>query len=196
MILLAQLRDWEDFRKFQKRVRHYYRKPERHFNEFVDQVRGRRRRHGLGEDVRLGFSLEEKDRELENWIEFQAFHIQFHIERLESKLDDLRTKFDDARKEADNADAAVSKRASEFIENYQSRIEYPEQKLERERYFLQWTEQQRMAMDTRYPTPVEEDRVTLSRAVRRTSVSDCGKRQQKARSVLGKPGISKRQTRK
>jgi len=64
-----------------------------------------------------------------------------------------------------------------------------------ERYFLQWTEQRRMAMDPGYPTPVEEDhdaRIALSKAVRRASASDRRKRQPKARSVLGEAGISKR----
>ena len=36
--------------------------------------------------MHLRFSLEEKDRKLENWIEFQAYHIQFFIEKLEKEL--------------------------------------------------------------------------------------------------------------
>ncbi|MCJ1392907.1 hypothetical protein MMC18_005779, partial [Xylographa bjoerkii] len=38
-----------------------------------------------GGDVPLRFSLEEKDRNIENWIEFQAFHIRFGIEKLEKE---------------------------------------------------------------------------------------------------------------
>lgn len=49
-------------------------------------------------------------------------------------------------------------------------------------------------MDPGYPTPVEEDRddrVALSKAVRRASVSKGRKRKPKTHSVLGEPGISK-----
>ena len=54
-------------------------------------------------------------------------------------------------------------------------------------------------MNTGYSMPVEEDRddrVALSKVVRRASVFDRRQRQPKARSVLGEPSISKRQTRK
>jgi hypothetical protein len=193
--LLAQLRDWEKFREFQKMVRHDYGTPESPFSEYVDRVRKRRQRYGLGGDVPLRFSLEEKDRKLENWIEFQAFHIRFGIEPLEKKISDQKAVMDSLREKANSADTVASKHAAEIIKFNQPAWKYQEQKLEMERDFLQWTEQKRMAMDPGYPIPVEvdrDDRVAPSKAVRMASVSDRRKRQPKARSVLGEPGISKR----
>lgn len=193
-ILMAQFRDWEEFREFQKRVRYDYGTLERPFSEYVDRVRKRRQRHGLEGDVPLRFSLEEKDRRLENWIEFQAFHIRFSIEPLEKKISGQKAAMDSLQKKADSADATVSKKAAETIKFNQPAWKYQEQKLEMERYFLQWTEQKRVAMDPGYPSRVEvdrDDRVALSKAVRMASVSDRRKRQPKARSVLGEPRISK-----
>jgi hypothetical protein len=149
--------------------------------------------------VRLRFSLEENDRKLENWIEFQAYHIHNGIEKFERELRDQNERKDALQKRADSADPTVSKEAVELMQNNQRTWKYRERELEMERYFLQWTEQQRMAMDPGYPTPVEgdrDDRVALPKAVRRASVSNRRKKQPKARSVLGKPGISKCQTQK
>ena len=112
---MAQFRDWEEFREFQKRVRYDYGTLERPFSEYVDRVRKRRQRHGLEGDVPLRFSLGEKDRKLENWIEFQAFHIRFSIEPLEKKISSQKAAMDSLQKKADSADAAVSKKAAETI---------------------------------------------------------------------------------
>ncbi|MCJ1386249.1 hypothetical protein MMC17_009375 [Xylographa soralifera] len=164
--LLAQYRDWERFREFQKRVRHDYGTSKTPFSEYVDRVRKRRQSHGLGGDVPLRFSLEEKDPSM-----------------------------DRLQKKADSSNATVSKRAAEVLEFNQPVWKHSEHELEMERYFLQWTEQKRMAMDPGYLTAVEVDRNdwdTLSKAVRKASVPKRRKRQPKARSVLGKPGISKR----
>ena len=99
----------------------------------MDQVRERRRRHGLSGDLRLRFSLDEEDRKLEDWIEFQAFHIQFYIEKLEMKLDRLKAERDELWKMADSADAAVYKRAFEIIEFNRPGWKYQEQMPEGER---------------------------------------------------------------
>ena len=192
--LVAQLFDWERFRDFQKRVRNYYGK-HKPFSEYVDRVHERRQQNGLKGDISLRSSLEENDRKLENWVEFQAYHVQFCIEKFEKDLCAQRERIDAIQKQADSADAAVSKKAAEVIESSQRAWKYRERKLEMERYFLQWTEQQRMAMDPGYLAPVQEDcddKVALSKAVRGAFVSDHRRRQPKARSVLGEVGISKR----
>lgn len=72
----------------------------------------------------------------------------------------------------------------------QAAWKHQKQKLEMERYFLQWTEQQRMAMDPQYLAPIEENR-ELSNKIRKFFVSCRRKRQSKTCSVLGKPKISK-----
>ena len=165
----------------------------------MDRVHERRQKNGLGGDVRLRFSLEENDRKLENWIEFQAYHIRFRIEKFERELRYQKEDKDALQKRVDSVDVAVSKEAAEIMEYNQRHWKYQERKLEMERYFLQWTEQRRMAMDPGYPTTVEEDcddRVALPKAVRRASVSNRRKKQPEAYSVLGEPRISKSRTQK
>ena len=197
--LLAQSRNWKRFRDYQKRVRQYYEQTKRPFSEYVDSIRERRQKNGLEGDVRLRFNLEENDRGLENWIEFQAYHIHTRIKEFERELRLQKEDKDALQKRVDSVDAAVSKEAAEILEYNQRHWKYQERKLEMERYFLQWTEQRRIAMDPGYPTPVEEgcdDRVALPKAVRRASVSNRRKKQPKAHSVLGEPRISKSQIQK
>ncbi|KAE8446596.1 hypothetical protein EG329_011789 [Mollisiaceae sp. DMI_Dod_QoI] len=127
-----------------------------------------------------------------DWRRFRGYQKRFERE-LRVQEDDM----DELQKQADSADTAVSKEAIEIME-YNQRWKYQERKLEMERYFLQWTEQQRIAMDPGYLAPVEDrdDRVVLPKAVRRASVSNRRKSQPKAHSVLGEPRISKSQTQK
>lgn len=97
-MLRAQLSDWQKFRAFQGRVRRYYR--QRPFNEIVDKVCERQRRHKVGGDVHLQVDVEQQGR-LEKWMEFQDYHLQLH-DGLEKKRDELKKKLDDARKEAES----------------------------------------------------------------------------------------------
>ena len=64
---------------------------------------------------------------------------------------------DSLREKANSADTTVSKHATEIIRFNQPTWKYQEQNLEMERYFLQWTEQKRMAIDPGYPSPVKVD---------------------------------------
>ncbi|KAF7507871.1 hypothetical protein GJ744_010035 [Endocarpon pusillum] len=51
VVLCAQRSDWQEFRESQRRLRQRYRnKP---FSIFLDQVRERRRAHGLNDNVHL-----------------------------------------------------------------------------------------------------------------------------------------------
>lgn len=98
MKLLAQFRDWEKFRDFQRRVRCDHGTPESPFSDYVDRVRECRQMHELGGDVRLRFSLDGKNRKLENWIEFQAYHIHIYIEKFEKKLGVQKAMMEDLQK--------------------------------------------------------------------------------------------------
>lgn len=69
VVLCAQASDWREFRADQLRLR-----PFRN-DEFMDDVRERRRRHGLGGDIRLLPKLRQQCR-LKNWIEFQNYHLK------------------------------------------------------------------------------------------------------------------------
>ncbi|TAQ88591.1 hypothetical protein B7494_g3111 [Chlorociboria aeruginascens] len=194
--LLAQFRDWERFRAYQKRVRHEYGMPGKVFSEYVDYVNEVRQEYGLeGGDMRVRYSLEEKDRTLENWVEFQAYHIRYHLKELEKEARDRAAKKESLQRDLDSADAAISQKAARLISGNEPTWGYQDRELESEKYFLQWTEKQRIAMDSRHLTSDKvdhDDRIPLSKAVRRASVSDRRKRQPKRHSVLGDPGTSKR----
>lgn len=109
VVLCAQRSDWRNFRASQVRVRGRYRnKP---FSIFIDEVRDRRRRHGLGVDVHLLLDSQQHSQQ-ENWIEFQNYHLKHH-ERLEKKRGGLKKELDNAQKEVDDTDIVDSERTAQ-----------------------------------------------------------------------------------
>ena len=186
VVLQAQLSDWKRFREFQKRVRRYY--EHRSFNDFVDQVRERRRRHRLGGNVCLRLDLEQS--RLETWIEFQNWHLQ-HLEGFEKDRNELKKELYNAWKVAEEMGAADS-------EAYKQDLEDAEWELRRHHTLLHWTEQERLVMDTAYPTPVEEKdgdyRDAGAKAVRR--VFPLTRRKKQAPAVSGEVRVSKAKQRK
>lgn len=189
VVLQAQLSDWKRFREFQKALRRYY--WHRNFCEFVDQVRERRRKHGLGGNVCMRFDLEQS--QLETWFEFQDWHLQ-HLKGFENNRDELRKALDNARKEAKGTGAV------EDAEVYQQDLEYAEWELERHNTLLRWTEQERLAMGTGDPTPVaeedREDRAAAPKAVQSASPITRRKKQPEAPTVRGLVRVSKAKGRK
>jgi len=158
----------------------------------VDEVRERRRRHGVGGGVRLLLSPEQQSR-LENWMEFQNYHLK-RLEGFEKKRDKLKKELDDARKKAEVFELAV-----EDAEAVRQELENAERDLERHKVLLQWIEQERQTMDRGHPTPTEEDnddRDTAPKAVRRTSTRDRRTRRAEASTVLGKVRITKAKSKK
>ena len=73
---VTQLLDWEAFREYQMRVRQLY-LPRNIFPKFLEIARDRRRRHGLEGDVFL-HPEPGLQSQLQNWIEFQNYHIELH----------------------------------------------------------------------------------------------------------------------
>ena len=194
MVLRAQLSDWEQFRRSQKNTRQQYRhKP---FSDFEEKVRERRRRHQLGGNVRLQSDLGQQSR-LENWTEFQNYHLQNH-ERLEKKRDDRKEALDIARKKAEGADAAGVECAAEGLD-FQYMLETAERKLGYHKNLLRWIEQERMVMDAVQPPSVEGDYNNQDgglKAIRMPSKFDLRKRRLKAHEVLGKARVSKSEPQK
>lgn len=188
-MLRAQLSDWKRFCGFQKEVRRYYR--HRNFSEFVDQVRERRRRHGIGGNVCLRLDLDQT--RLETWIEFQDWHLQ-HLEGFEKHRDKLKKELGDARGKAEDTGA------TEIAEACEQELEYAEWVLKRHNTLLHWIEQERLTMDTEYLTLVkEEDRSNRDaslKAVRRVSSITHRKKQPEAPKVLGEVRVSKAKCRK
>ena len=177
-MLCAQRSDWRGFRASQVRVRSCYRKGQ--FSAFVDEVRERRRRHGLDGDVQLLVNLQKQSQQ-ENWIEFQNYHLKRH-ERLEKKRDGL--------KEAGDAAMIAHESAAQNEETIQRRLEYAERTLWWHEVFLGWIEQQRCAMDPQPPTLIEDDSDDQN-AVQRASNRQCQPKRPDTSAILRKAKVSK-----
>jgi len=175
VVLTAQLSDWRKSCDFQKRNRRYY-VAQGTFPKFVDRVHDRRRRHGLERGVCLLPDPEQQSR-LQNWIEFQNYHLNLYEDE-ERKTKDKRDKLDAARKRLGTSGEAMG-----ILEG---RVKHGESKLEGHRKMLGWIEQQRKEMVAEQAasghTTEDHDRLTnmptLSSPSRR-------KRDQKFRSPLG-----------
>ena len=186
VVLRAQLSDWKRFRGFQKEVRRYYR--HRNFGEFVDQVRERRRRHGLGGNVCLRLDL--KQSRLETWIEFQDWHLQ-RLKGFEKHRDKLRKELDDVQGEVKDTGA------TEVAEACEQELEHAEWVLKRHNTLLHWIEQERLSIDTRCSTLVnEEDRSNQDAALKAVQRASPTTRRRKQPTVLGEVRVSKAKRRK
>ena len=148
VVLCAQASDWRKFRADQLRQRRFRNDS---FDEFVDEVRERRRRHGLSGDVRLLSDLRQQ-RQLEKWIEFQNYHL-IQLERFEAEQDKSKQSLYDTWKLASDTNASGSKRAAGNVEALEHILECGERDLERHKALLNWIEQQRQTMDPGHPTP-------------------------------------------
>jgi len=187
VVLRAQLSDWQNFRSFQTSIRQYYR--QKPFSEFAKKVRNRRAKHNLRGDVHLQYDVNQQSR-LESWTEFQDYHLQLH-EGLEKDLKEL----DGLRTEAEHTGSRGFDRA---VKAYQQRLEYAERKLQQHDILLQWTEQERMVMDTGYSVLAEKDNDwdASLRVIRATCGGNRRKRQAATLAVLNNVKISKAKPKK
>ena len=145
VILCAQRSDWRKFRASQIRVRS--RIQDKPFSTYVDEIRERRRRHEMDDDVRLLLDSQQQSRQ-ENWIEFQDYHLKHH-ERLKKKRNGLKRDLDKFRKSASNTDTNGSEHAAQNENAIQGRLEYTKRTLHWHEVFLGWIEQQRLTMNSR-----------------------------------------------
>lgn len=183
VVLCAQRSDWRKFRQSQRRLRHRYRN--KSFSIFLDEVRERRRAHGLDGNVHLLLDPQQQSRQ-QNWIEFQDYHLKIH-EWQEKKRDGLQQDLGNTRKEAGDTDMEGSKHAAQQERAIHQRLEYAERTLRWHEVILCWIEQCRLAMDPLPPTPVEKgggDKNSPSNRQRRSKRRD-------TLAVLGKVRVSK-----
>ncbi|KAK0768226.1 hypothetical protein LTR75_018240, partial [Friedmanniomyces endolithicus] len=96
VVLCAQRSDWRKFRESQQRLRQRYWK--RPFSIYLDEIRERRRAHGLDGNVHLLLDSQQQTRQ-QNWTEFQDYHLRLY-EWQEKKRDGLQQDLDNIRKEA------------------------------------------------------------------------------------------------
>ena len=161
----------------------------------MDQVRERRRKHGLKDNVCLRLDLEQS--RPETWIEFQDWHLQ-RLEGFEKHRDKLRKELDDARRDARGEVEDTG--ATEVAEACEQELEYADWELKRQNTLLHWIEQERLRIETGHSTLIkDEDRgngnVAL-KAIQRDSPSSRRKKLSDAPTVLGEVTISKAKRRK
>lgn len=187
-MLRYQKLDWEKFRKLQAMVRCR----NRSFSIFVDEVRERRQRHGLGGDVRLLLDTEQQSR-LDHWIEFQNRHLK-RLEEFQKKRDKLKQELEDSRKLAGDRNPTCPKFGPARAEVLKRRLEVTERDLKWHHVLLHWIEQRRLAMDPGHSTLVKEDHEdqdAASKAVRKISTRGRRIKQTDGPSVLGKVRVTK-----
>ncbi len=183
VVLCAQRSDWRGFRESQRGLRYpYQNKP---FSMFVDDVRERRRRHRLDDNVELLPDPQQQSRE-QTWVEFQDYHLRLH-ESQRKKRDGLQKDLDDAQMGTGLTDREGAERAAQHERATQQRLEFAERTLRWHEVMLWWIEQRRLAMDPRPPTPVEKgsgNQNSLSIRQRRS-------KRRNTPAVLGKVRVSK-----
>ncbi|KAL8808693.1 MAG: hypothetical protein Q9200_004108 [Gallowayella weberi] len=146
VVLCAQRSDWQEFRQAQQRLRHRHRnKP---FNMYIDQLRGRRRAHGLDDNVHLLPDPHEQSPQ-QNWIEFQDYHLRVHEQHINERDKILRDLVSGTDKEG-------SEQAPGWKPPFHRGLDFAERNLRWHEVMLSWIEQCRLAMDPPPPTPVEE----------------------------------------
>ncbi|KAK1808637.1 hypothetical protein LTR12_016999 [Friedmanniomyces endolithicus] len=152
VVLCAQRSDWRKFRHCQRLQRRYYRK--KPFGFLEKEVRERRQRNGLDDDIRLLPDPRQQNRQ-QDWIEFQDFHLEFW-ERKTKDRQELRDRLEEARRIASDRGAEGSGGAARDVMGIPQILEYADSILRWHDVFLQWIERQRVAMESHPPTPVEQ----------------------------------------
>lgn len=175
-MLTAQLFNWRLFCKFQDQVRQYYLKRGT-FPDFVEEVRDRRRRHGLEVDMCLLADPKQQSR-LENWIEFQNYHLMLH-ERIEIEENDKREERDAARKELEKSGLEDA----EELDFLKGKTNCSQHKVEEHAKMLEWIEQQRKAMVAEQAASVHAPKYRERSSI--PTLRGGRKRNQKCRSPLG-----------
>ena len=158
----------------------------------MNEVRERRRRHELYDEVRLLLDPQQQSKQ-ENWNEFQDYHLKHH-EGLEKERDGLKKDLDEVRRIAGNADTGGSERAAHNERAFQGRLEFTERTLRWHEVLLGWIEQQRLTMDPRPLTPVEEyicGQNAVLKAIRKASIDQRRLKGLATSAVLGKARVSK-----
>ena len=197
-VLPAQLSDWRSFRNYQERIRRY-RLQRKNFTIYQEEVRDRRRRHGYEANGYPHPDQKQQSR-LENWIEFQNYHLAIH-ERFEENIKNEREKLRAARARKQSEDAEL--RDERGVKLYGYRLKDNERQLRQHEILLRWVEQQRVVMAAEQTTFVDDtgcydDRKQARRVGPKGVTGNLApghrKRGRKARSILNPlpSGVSKK----
>ncbi|KAI1117000.1 hypothetical protein F5Y14DRAFT_14000 [Nemania sp. NC0429] len=139
--LSAQLCEWNKFRIHQQRKRL------RSVEKYEREVRQRRQRHGLDDDVRLTMEIDQQT-PLDRWIEFQDYEL-VHLEEFEKKLDHEKEqdRLEDSELEREREWDKVRKdNPDAIIPMLMHPVEQLEGYIKQHMVLLTWIEQQRQLM--------------------------------------------------
>ncbi|KAI0407328.1 hypothetical protein F4802DRAFT_50389 [Xylaria palmicola] len=123
--LCLQLRAWSRFRTYQQQIRRHS------FEDYENEVRQRRQRHGLDENVRLTMDLDQQS-PLNRWIEFQNYQLKRHEGFVEKR--------DELSKELTEPQLPDDAYAIKCL------IQTSERDIKRHKILLHWVEQERQSM--------------------------------------------------
>ncbi|KAK3653137.1 hypothetical protein LTR22_011375, partial [Elasticomyces elasticus] len=124
------------------------------FRFLETEVRKRRQRNGLDDDVHLLLDPRQQSRQ-QDWIEFQDFYLKFREQKTKHRRE-VQDRLEKAEKMAREGDIEGSDIGARDVTGITQGLEYLDRVLRRHDIFLQWIEQQRVAIDPRPPTPVQE----------------------------------------
>lgn len=171
-VLAKQHFHWTKFRKQQRMQRERCIKFKSYLGKYTDFIRKNREDHGLQGEVHLRISLEESDRQVEDWIEFQGWHIAYRTMKYEEEL---------AKWHEGQARIQILQETGSFNE-FGLYTPYPDpekaekvrrpirpppewmyKQIELEKYFLRWTEEQRIAIESKFNATAETSKMRSSK---------------------------------
>ena len=166
VVLCAQASDYREFLAQQRKTRFRT----NNFDTFVDEVRKRRIKYGLHDEICLLQDPKQNTR-LQNWIEFQDYHLTI-LERMEREQNE-------SRQQADHA--------GEHAGRWEDILERIGRNIAQHRVLLDWIEQWRQIMDSTPPRrdPTRPRPSARARRKRGSKVSPA--------SVLGQAKVTKAQ---
>lgn len=135
--LCSQLRVWNKFRAYQKRKR------ARSFESFEREVRQRRQRHGLDDNVLLTMELEQQS-PLDRWIEFQDYELA-RLEGFEKTLE-LEKERAEERKKLPEPPPTRKLEPDIIHPPWMDPVERAEGEIKQHMILLNWIEQERQSM--------------------------------------------------
>ena len=158
VVLMAQLNDWERFRRYQQRIRPWM---SRNLAAYKQKIFDRRRKHGFEGDVSSHLALQSDPKQqgqMENWIEFQYNHLCKH-ESMEAGVQEIVEEIDDRRRQVREVAGLQTKIAQEYrlgLEIRENWLETLKRRLGSHAELLRWIEEQRLAMVKEHTTSAHD----------------------------------------
>ena len=157
---MAQLNDWERFRRYQQQIRPWMSK---NLPAYKQKIFDRRRKHGLKGDVSLHMAFQQDPTQqgpLENWIEFQYNHLCKH-ESMERGVQGIVEEIDGRRRQVTEMARLQTKIAQDHrlgLEIRENWLETLKRRLVAHGELLRWIEEQRLEMVEKHTAGAHDTR--------------------------------------